>query len=99
MGIATVPPNAPNSVANRGFAIVKTEDLQLADAAQAAAVANGLVQRRAIFEQVQLSTVADPRHDGYNVIRWQDANWLELSWSLTLKPGEPMVHVMRKSYS
>ena len=99
VAIATVPPNAPNSVANRGFAITKVVDLQLSDGAQAQAVANGLIQRRGIFEQVQLSTVADPRHDGYNVIRWQGVNWLELSWSLTLKPGEPMVHVMRKSYS
>jgi hypothetical protein len=98
VGIATVPINAPNSVANRGFAITKVVDLQISDSTQAAAVANGLAQRQAIFEQVQLSTAADPRHDGYNVVRWQGANWLELSWSLTLKPGEPMSHVMRKSY-
>jgi hypothetical protein len=99
VGIATVPTNAPNSVANRGFAIAKVVDLQLSDGAQAQAVANGLVQRRGVFEQVQLTTVADPRHDGYNVIRWQGANWLELSWSLTLKPGEPMSHTLRKSYT
>lgn len=99
VGTATVPVNAPNSVANRGFAITKVLNLQIADALQAQAVAEGLVQRQAIFEQVQLSTPADPRHDGYNVIRWQGANWLELSWSMTLKPGEPMTHVMRKSYT
>lgn len=99
VGLATAPVNAPNSVANRGFAITRVMDLQLSDSAQAAAVANGLVQRQAIFEQVQLSTAADPRHDGYNVVRWQGDNWLELSWSLTLVPGEPMVSVMRKSYT
>jgi hypothetical protein len=99
VGTATVPINAPNSVANRGFAITKVVDLQVSDSAQAAAIANGLAQRQAIFEQVQLSTAADPRHDGYNVIRWQGANWLELSWSLTLKPGEPMTHTMRRSYT
>ena len=98
VGVATVPINAPNSVANRGFAITKVVDLQISDSTQAAAVANGLAQRQAIFEQVHLSTAADPRHDGYNVIRWQGANWLELAWSLTLKAGEPMTHVMRKSY-
>lgn len=98
VGIATVPVNAPNSVASRGFAITKVVDLQVSDSIQAAAIAQGLVQRQAIFEQVQLSTAADPRHDGYNVIRWQGANWLELSWSLTLRAGEPMTHVMRKSY-
>lgn len=99
VGIATVPVNAPNSVANRGFALTKVVDLQASDGAQAQAVANGLVQRQAIFEQVELATPADPRHDGYNVIRWQGANWLELSWSMTLRAGEPMTHTMRKSYS
>jgi len=96
---ATVPVNAPNSVSTRGFAITKVVDLQLSDAAQAQAVANGLIQRQAIFEQVQLSTPADPRHDSYNVIRWQGSNWLELSWSMTLTPGAPMTHVMRRSYT
>lgn len=98
VGIATVPVNAPNSVANRGFAITKVVDLQLSDASQAQAVADGLVQRRAIFEQVELSTPADPRHDGYTVVRWQGANWLELSWAMTLRAGEPMTHTMRRSY-
>lgn len=99
VGIATVPVNAPNSVANRGFAVTKVLNLQIATEIQAQAVAEGLVQRQAIFEQVQLSTPADPRHDSYNVIRWQGSNWLELSWSMTLKPGEPMQHVMRRSYT
>lgn len=98
VGIATVPVNAPNSVANRGFAIAKVLDLQLTDAAQAQAVANGIAQRTAIFEQVALSTPADPRHDGYNVIRWQGENWLELSWSMPLQAGEPMSHTLRRSY-
>jgi hypothetical protein len=98
VGVATVPVNAPNSVANRGFAISRVLDLQLSDATQAQAVANGLVQRQAIFEQVALSTPADPRHDGYNVIRWQGENWLELAWSMPLQPGEPMTHQMRRSY-
>lgn len=98
VGVATVPVNAPNSVAKRRFAIAKVFDLQLTDATQAQAVANGLVQRQAIFEQVALSTPADPRHDGYNVIRWQGENWLELAWSMPLEAGSPSTHVMRRSY-
>ncbi len=98
VGVATVPVNAPNSVAKRGFVIAKVLDLQLTDANQAQAVANGLVQRQAIFEQVALSTPADPRHDGYNVIRWQGENWLELAWSMPLQAGAPMTHTMRRSY-
>lgn len=99
VGIATVPVNAPNSVANRGFKIPKVYDLQLSDSIQAQAVAEGLVQRQAIFDQVQLQTPADPRHDSYNVIRWLGANWLELSWGMTLRAGEPMTHTMRRAHT
>ena len=99
VGVATTPVTAPNSVAARGFAIPRVLNLQLADADQAQAVAIGLMQRQGIFEQVQLSTPADPRHDSYNVIRWQGANWLELSWSMTLKPGAAMTHRLRRAYS
>lgn len=98
VGVADVPINAPNSIPNLGFARPKTFQLQIDDGAQAAAVAQGLMQRSTILETVTLSTPADPRHDGYNVVRWQGANWLELSWSMTLAPGAPMTHMMRKSY-
>jgi hypothetical protein len=96
---ADVPVNAPNSIANIGFIRQKTYTLQITDGAQAQAVANGLAQRNEIFETVNLATPADPRHDGYNVIRWQGANWLELAWSMPLTPGGPMTHSMRKSYA
>lgn len=99
VGIADVPVNAPNSIPNRGFVIAKVVDLQLSDSQQAQAVAEGLVQRRAIFEQTQLTTAADPRHDSYNVIRWQGANWLETAWAMPLTAGAPMSHVLRKAYT
>jgi hypothetical protein len=98
VGVADIPVTAPNSIANIGFIRSKTLNLQLSDAAQAQAVAKGLAERATIFEQVTLSTPADPRHDGYNVIRWQGVNWLELGWSMSLVPGEPMEHSLRRSY-
>jgi len=98
VGRAAVPNSAPNSVVNRGFAIPDVRTLQLADGNQATAVAQGLAQRQTIAETVTLNTPPDPRHDSYNVIRWDGANWLEIAWSLTLLEGEPMAHVMRKSY-
>jgi hypothetical protein len=97
--VATVPVNAPNSVPARGFAITRVLDLQLSTTSQAQAVADGLIQRSAIFEQVELSTPADPRHDSYNVIRWRGVNWLELAWTMPLTPGAPMTHRMRRSYT
>lgn len=97
--IATVPVTAPNSVANRGFEIVQTFTLQLADVAQAQAAANGIAQRAQVVERVSLTTPPDPRHDSYNVIRWQGANWLELAWSMALVEGGNMNHLMRKAYA
>lgn len=95
---AEIPSNAPNSIINRGFAITKTETLQISTNQQAAAIAQGLAQRQTIFEKVELTTAPDPRHDSYDVIRWQGANWLELSWSLALVEGGRMNHLLRKAY-
>lgn len=99
VGRYDVPPSAPHSAANRGFVIADVKDLQLSDVVQAQAVATGLGIRQTIFQRVVLSTPPDPRHDSYNVIRWQGANWLELGWSLTLLEGAAMNHLLRKSYS
>lgn len=95
---ATVPVTAPNSFANRGFYITQVFDLQLADISQAVAVASNLAQRQTIFEKVNLTTTADPRHDSYNVIKWQNSLWLELSWQMQLTAGGTMTHVLRKGY-
>lgn len=98
VGTATIPPSAPHSVPNRGFAIAAVFDLQLADSTQATAVAQGLAQRQTVFEKVTLATAPDPRHDSYNVIQWQGDQWLELAWSLPLEEGAAMTHTLRRSY-
>lgn len=95
---ATVPVTAPNSFANRGFYITQTQTLQLNDTAQAQAVADGLANRLSVFETVTLSTAADPRHDSYDVIRWQGSLWLELAWTMQLQAGGKMTHTIRKGY-
>ncbi len=95
---ADVPSTAPHSVANRGFVLASVLDLQLSNTAQAAAVAQGLAQRNTIFETTTLTTPPDPRHDSYNVIRWQEDLWLELGWSMQLVEGGTMTHLLRKSY-
>lgn len=98
VGRASVPPSAPHSVASRGFEIAEVQDLQLSDAAQAAAVAQGLAQRQTIFEKITLATPPDPRHDSYTVVQWQGDLWLELAWSMRLEEGAAMTHTMRRSY-
>lgn len=98
-GSYDVPSSAPHSRLNRGFLITDVRDLQIANTQQAIAIARNLGQRGTVFERVELDTVPDPRHDSYDVIRWNGANWLELSWALPLTEGGSMSHMMRKVYS
>ena len=98
IGVADVPTNAPHSVVNRGFVISRTVTVQLTDGSQAQQVATGLANRQTVFERVNLTTPPDPRHDSYNVIKWQGELWLELAWSMALIEGGSMNHVLRKSY-
>lgn len=93
-----VPASAPHSVPNRGFVIPFIDDRQVTTLEQADAVARNLGQRFTIFERIELYTAPDPRHDGYDVLRWRGDNWLELSWSLPLVEGAAMQHVARKAY-
>jgi hypothetical protein len=98
VGVATVPPTAPNSFTNRGFYITQAQTLQLFSVAQAQAVAAGLANRFTVFETVNLNTLPDPRHDSYDVIFWNGSFWLELAWSMNLTPGGLMGHTLRKAY-
>jgi hypothetical protein len=98
VGTYDVPPTAPHSIANRGFVIPDVQNMQLTSQSQAQAMARNLGIRQTIFERITLETSFDPRHDGFNVIRFQGSNWLELRWNVTLTPGSRMKHTMRKSY-
>jgi hypothetical protein len=98
-GIYDVPPSAPHSQANRGFYIIEHKSVQLASNSQANAVARSFGLQQTIYERITLNTAIDPRHDSYNVIRFDGSNWLELAWSMELRPGGAMQHTMRKAYA
>jgi hypothetical protein len=98
VGTADVPATAPHSITNRGFVIQKTVDLQVTNLSQAQAVAQNLALRRTVFERINLVTVPDPRHDSYDVIKWQNDLWLELAWNMSLDAGGTMSHLLRKAY-
>lgn len=98
-GSYDVPSSAPHSIANRGFVLSAVFDRQVENGVQAAAIAANLGQRQTIFERIELATAPDPRHDSYDVIRWQGENWLEISWSMPLVEGSQMTHVARKAYT
>lgn len=98
VGVYDVPPSAPHSIANRGFVVPSITDVQVTTQTQADAAARNLGIRQTVFERVALTTAIDPRHDSYNIIRYAGSNWLELAWSMELKPGGVMQHTMRKAY-
>lgn len=97
-GYYDVPSSAPWSFANRGFLIPDVTDIQAPSFASLKRVAQTIAEQDTIFERVQLSSAPNPLHDSYNVIRWQESQWLEISWSIQMQEGAPMLHTMRKAY-
>lgn len=99
VGRYDVPPSAPNSIQNIGFVRPSVTNAQLSTQDQADAAARQLGLNNTITRTVQLSTVPDPRHDSYDVVRWQGQNWLEIAWSMQLVEGGQMTHTLRRSFS
>jgi len=95
---ADVPSSAPHSIANRGFIVSEVTTRQVTTRGQAAAIAQQLVQTQTLFQQVELETLPDPRHDSYDVIRWQEKLWQEISWTLPLDIIRPMRHILRRTF-
>lgn len=99
VGTFDVPNSAPHSVQNRGFVIADVINMQVATRAQANAIARNIAINQRIAERVELSTPPDPRHDSYDVVRWDGELWLETSWSMALVEGGAMRHVMQRIYT
>jgi hypothetical protein len=98
VGTFDVPSSAPHSIENRGFVVPKTYNIQVKSIAEATTVAQGIAVRQQVIERVELSTPPDPRHDSYDVIRWDGDLWLEIGWTLTLTEGAPMRHVLQRIF-
>jgi len=98
-GSYQVPDNAPWSIANRGFTVAKYVDLQSSTDNNLDAVAQSYANQNIVFERTQMSTASDPRHDSYDVIRWQGSQWLEISYSFQLQAGAPTIRTLRKGYA
>lgn len=98
VGRYEVPTSAPHSITQRGFVLPKIVEAQVTTARQAEVYARTFGLQQAVYEVVELSTPADPRHDGYDVVRWDGALWLETGWEMPLLPGGEMGHTMRRVY-
>ncbi|MGI5151395.1 hypothetical protein ACQEVC_34365 [Plantactinospora sp. CA-294935] len=98
VGTYDVPSSAPHSITRRGIVLPKVVEAQLPTQAQATVYARTLGIQQTIYESVELSAPPDPRHDGYDVIRWDGLLWLETGWTMALAPGGEMRHTLRRAY-
>jgi hypothetical protein len=98
VGTYDVPASAPHSISQRGFVIPSVVEAQLPTARAAALYARTLGVQQTVYELVELSTPPDPRHDGYNVVRFDGQLWLETGWELPLTADGEMRHTLRRAY-
>lgn len=98
MAFCDAPSTAPHSVLNLGFARPQVFEIQAVSGAQCQAVADLLCLTQTVVEDMQLSTSLDPRHDGWNTVKFQGDRWLETGWSMDLEAGGAMGHQLQRSY-
>lgn len=98
VGVYDVPSTAPHSISQRGFVIPDVREIQVTTATAAAIYARTLGRQSDVYQRVELTTAPDPRHDGYDVIRWDGRLWLETGWSMTLRSGGDMRHKLRRAF-
>lgn len=98
VGTFDIPDSAPHAISRRGFVIPEVIDMQIETRAQAEVVARNIGTHQRVVERVELSTPPDPRHDSYDVIRWNDLLWLETGWSMSLVEGGQMSHRMQRIF-
>ena len=98
VGTFDIPDSAPHAISRRGFVIPEVIDMQIETRAQAEVVARNIGTHQRVVERVELSTPPDPRHDSYDVVRWNDLLWLETGWSMSLVEGGQMSHQMQRIF-
>jgi hypothetical protein len=98
VGSFDIPDSAPHAISRRGFVIPEVVDMQIETRAQAQVVARNIGTHQRVVERVELSTPPDPRHDSYDVIRWNGLLWLETGWSMSLVEGGQMSHRMQRIF-
>lgn len=100
VGVYDIPVAAPHSFANRGFIVAHTSNIQGSGTpVNAASAAETLGRQQGIVGRASMSTPPDPRHDSYDVVRFDGVNWMEVAWSMGLREGAEMTHTLRRAYS
>lgn len=99
-GYFDVPDSAPYSSANRGRTIttvIRAQGLADQGAAQAAAEA-AYAQDSSTYQWVGFDAAPDPRHDTHDFVAFDGDLFREQGWKLTLAPGGPHHHDLRRVY-
>lgn len=100
-GVWDVPSEAPHSIAKRGRAITSVTEVQVGFTTTAeltvVARARGLTDNDG-YEWVDFQAPLDPRHDHWAVVEWNGVRWREQRHRMTLAPGGPHLHELRRVY-
>lgn len=97
-GIFDVPISLPFSIANRGFVVQKTIDMQglESNAAAERAAQSAYLKDANTFGWLAFATTPKPDHDIFNTIAFDGDVYREQGWSLPLSAGSEMQHDCRK---
>jgi hypothetical protein len=90
--------DAPHSYARRGFYVPRfVEAPGVANVDNALQLAQTQASADVLaWETVQFASPLDPRHDTFDVVNYRGQNYLELGWRMTLAPGGPMEHELKR---
>lgn len=100
IGVYTLPASAPNSTAVTGQVITSTTTIQ----GITAAVANDVAKAVALtdtttYTQASFSSLADSRHDGFEIVQLYGELYLETGFGFSCVPGGAMTHSLAGIYS
>lgn len=92
VGTYEIPADEPNSRANRGFAVVSSEDHQGIAGQSAADDMARSDSTLAAFRSAAVDIIPDPRRDTYEIVDLMGALYLDQKWTLPLDPAGDMSH-------
>lgn len=99
-GSYTLPASAPNSVARTGRTIAVQVEAPGASTTSACVIAarTASLSWPGATRTVTFAADADFAHDISGTVRFQNLNWREESWSVSLEAGGPMSHTLVRNY-
>lgn len=99
VGRYQLPATAPHSFHRRGSNLGLTENVQgLSSQALADKTVRNMARTKGdALEEVAFASTADPRHDVWEIVPYDNKNWLEKSWTLECRSGGPMRHQLKRT--